>query len=304
MKEMKFTVESLGAGSRIDKYIAVKLGEGYSRTYVKFLMESGFVHVNGEEVKPRYIVSEGEEIILEMPPPEASDIEPENIPIDILYEDEWIIVLNKPAGMVVHPGAGNRGGTLVNALLYHCENLADTGDEFRPGIVHRLDKDTSGIMVVAKTDRALRSLAKQFQQRTIKKRYVALVAGRVEMDNGVVDAPLARHAVDRRKMDIEYEGGKEARTVYHVVRRFNNFTVLKLDLETGRTHQIRVHMKHLGYPILGDTTYGGRGKMSRQALHSEALTFTHPDTGKTLEFTVPLPKDMKDFVENARKEEG
>ena len=304
MKEMKFTVESLGAGSRIDKYIAVKLGEGYSRTYVKFLMESGFVHVNGEEVKPRYIVSEGEEIILEMPPPEASDIEPENIPIDILYEDEWIIVLNKPAGMVVHPGAGNRGGTLVNALLYHCENLADTGDEFRPGIVHRLDKDTSGIMVVAKTDRALRSLAKQFQQRTIKKRYVALVAGRVEMDNGVVDAPLARHAVDRRKMDIEYEGGKEARTVYHVVRRFKNFTVLKLDLETGRTHQIRVHMKHLGYPILGDTTYGGRGKMSRQALHSEALTFTHPDTGKTLEFTVPLPKDMKDFVENARKEEG
>lgn len=304
MKEMKFTVESLGAGSRIDKYIAVKLGEGYSRTYVKFLMESGFVHVNGEEVKPRYIVSEGEEIILEMPPPEASDIEPENIPIDILYEDEWIIVLNKPAGMVVHPGAGNRSGTLVNALLYHCENLADTGDEFRPGIVHRLDKDTSGIMVVAKTDRALRSLAKQFQQRTIKKRYVALVAGRVEMDNGVVDAPLARHAVDRRKMDIEYEGGKEARTVYHVVRRFKNFTVLKLDLETGRTHQIRVHMKHLGYPILGDTTYGGRGKMSRQALHSEALTFTHPDTGKTLEFTVPLPKDMKDFVENARKEEG
>lgn len=300
MEKRTFKVKEEEAGVRIDKYIAVKLGEDYSRTYVKHLMDNSLVHVNGREVKPRYAACGGDEVVVEMLPQEVSEITPENIPIDILYEDQWIIVVNKPAGMVVHPGAGNKTGTLVNALLYHCGDLPTADENFRPGIVHRLDKDTSGVMVVAKNDRALRSLAKQFQKRTVKKCYVALVKGRVEMDNGIIDAPVARHSQDRKKMDIEYTRGKNARTVYHVIKRFKDFTLLRLDLETGRTHQIRVHMKHLGYPVLGDVTYGGPGKMARQALHAEMLKFTHPDTGEKVEFTSPMPDDMKEFIEKAK----
>ncbi|MFH1552631.1 MAG: RluA family pseudouridine synthase [Candidatus Omnitrophota bacterium] len=296
MEEFKFTVGATEAGDRIDKCITSKLGEGYSRTFVKFLMDNDFVRVNDKAVKPHYIAHEGDEIFLELPPPEAKDIEPENIPIKILYEDESIIVVDKPAGMVVHPGAGNKTGTLVNALLYHCSKLPDTGDETRPGIVHRLDKDTSGVIVAVKNDRSLRSLAKQFQKRTVKKRYWALVEGRVEMDNGVVEAPVARHVTDRKKMDVEYTGGKKARTVYHVIRRFDKFTLLCLEPETGRTHQIRVHMKHLGHPVLGDTKYGARPVIARQALHAEMIGFTHPVTGKHVEFASPMPEDMKEIL--------
>lgn len=298
MEELKFTVGPEGAGMRIDKCITLKLGEGYSRTYVKFLMDNGFVRARGTMVKPHYTAREGDEILVELsPPPEAADMEPENIPLDIVYEDEWIIVVNKPAGMVVHPGAGNRTGTLVNALLYHCGKLPGAGDDQRPGIVHRLDKDTSGVIVAAKNARAMRSLAKQFKERAVKKYYLALAKGSFEMDNGIVEAPLGRHPTDRKKMDIEYSTGKEARTIYHVIRRFDKFTLLRLELLTGRTHQIRVHMKHLGHAVLGDAKYGHAYGMNRQALHSETLGFTHPDTGEYVEFSVPMPEDMRQIVE-------
>ncbi|MBD3380369.1 MAG: RluA family pseudouridine synthase [Candidatus Omnitrophica bacterium] len=297
MEELIFTIGQADSGGRIDKRIALELGDGYSRTMVKTLIDDGFVLVNGKKVKPNYTAREGDEVNIEIPPPEPSDAEPEDIPLEILFEDEWVIVLNKPAGMVVHPGAGNRKGTLVSAVLFHCGKLPESEDAFRPGIVHRLDKDTSGVMVVAKNDRALRSLGKQFRNRTVNKQYAALVKGRVELDNGVIEAPLGRHPVDRRKMCVDPEKGRNARTVYHVVKRFEKFTFLRLELDTGRTHQIRVHLKHLGYPVLGDRTYGGPAVMSRQALHSEKLGFSHPDTGRRVEFTVPVPEDMMRVIE-------
>jgi len=297
VEERQFTVSAEDAAGRIDKYLALKLGEGYSRTCVKMLIDSGLVLVNGGRVKASYIASPDDKVVIKMLPAEASDIEPEDIPLDIIYEDEWLIVVNKPAGMVVHPAAGNRKGTLVAALLHHCGKLPQTDNELRPGIVHRLDKDTSGVMVVAKRARALRSLAKQFQKRAVKKSYTALVKGRLQMDNGVIEAPLARHVVDRKKIDINYAEGKGARTIYHVVRRFKNATLVRLDLETGRTHQIRVHMKHLGHPVLGDAKYGGENSgIDRQALHAEMLGFTHPDTGRYVEFHAPVPEDIKLFI--------
>ena len=300
MEKHTFTVDDKYSGRRIDKCIALELGDRSSRTYVKHLIENGFVKVNGASVKPRYAASSGDEVVVEIPPQEPCEITPENIPVKILYEDESIVVVNKSAGIVVHPGAGNKAGTLVNALLYHCGTLPESDDNFRPGIVHRLDKDTSGVMVVAKNERALRSLCKQFQDRTVKKCYVALVKGNIEMDNGIIDAPIARNATDRKKMAIEYERGREARTIYHVVKRFKGFTFLRIDLETGRTHQIRVHMKHFGHSVLGDLTYGDYGsKMPRQALHAETLKFAHPDTGETVEFRAQIPKDIKEFIEKA-----
>ncbi|RKY42950.1 MAG: RluA family pseudouridine synthase [Candidatus Makaraimicrobium thalassicum] len=302
-EELRFTVSHEDAGTRMDKCITLKVGEGYSRTHVKFLMDSGFVRVNGETVKPHYIAREGDAVFVGLAPlPEIDDVEPEDIPLNILYEDDWIIVVDKPAGMVVHPGAGNRTGTLVSALLYHCGELPEAGDSLRPGIVHRLDKDTSGVIVAAKNFRALRSLAKQFQGRAVRKWYVALVKGRVEMDNGIVEAPVARHAVDRKKMNVDYAGGKEACTLYHVIQRFSDFTFLRLELKTGRTHQIRIHMKHLGHPVLGDTKYGRGRDMARLALHSETLGFTHPDTGEYMEFSSPMPEDMQEAVEKGRHE--
>ncbi len=302
MKELIFLVEPDEAGTRIDKCIALRLGDEYSRTYVKYLIEHGLVRVNDETVKPRYSAREADNVVVEMVPLEKEeDVEPEDILLDILYEDNWVIVVNKKAGMVVHPGAGNKTGTLVSALLHHCGCLPDAGDDQRPGIVHRLDKDTSGVIIVAKNDRALRSLSKQFQNRTTKKEYIALVKGHVELDNGVVDEPLARHTGDRKKIIVDHERGKASRTIYHVVRRFKKFTFLRLEPETGRTHQIRVHMKYLGHPIVGDVTYGGGRWMSRQALHAESLGITHPGEGKFMEFSAPMPDDIREFLDNAEE---
>lgn len=301
MEELKFTVEAGESGLRIDRCIALRLGEDYSRTLVKTLIDDRHVTVNGKEVKAHYLSKERDEVHVKFPPPEKSELEPEDIPIKVIYEDKAIIVVDKPAGLVVHPGSGNKKGTLVNALLYHCKGLPEADDRSRPGIVHRLDKDTSGVIVVAKNDKAMRSLAKQFQKRAVKKRYVALVKGVVEFDNGVIDAPIGRHETRRETMDVvDEEDGRHARTVYHVVKRFPNFTLLSIELETGRTHQIRVHMKHIGHPVLGDTIYGKKDGLARQALHAEMLGFTHPETSKYVEFVSPLPKDIKEVIDRGK----
>ena len=298
MRELKFIVGPENKDIRIDKCITLMLGEEYSRTYVKHLIDNCLVQVNGRDIKPRYVTREGDDVFVRVPPEERSGegINGENIPLDIIYEDDWIIVVDKPAGMVVHPGAGNKSGTLVNALMYHCKELPDAGNGIRPGIVHRLDKDTSGIVVVAKNDKALRSLSRQFQKRAVKKRYMALVSGKVEFDNGVIEVPIARHAVNRQKMDVSHETGKPARTIYHVKKRYDGFTALWVELETGRTHQIRVHMKHIGHPILGDRTYGKENGIGRQALHAEMIAFTHPYTGKHMEFHSPIPDDIMKII--------
>lgn len=298
MDKLTFTITPEESGKRIDKVIGDRLGEEYSRTFAHGLIQKELVLVNGKGVKPRYLVHEGEEISVTIPPAEKSDLFPEDIPLNILFEDDWVIVINKPAGIVVHPGAGNMTGTIVNALLHHCGKLPVTDDELRPGIVHRLDKDTSGVLVIAKNDRALRSLAKQFQKRVVKKRYLAIVKGSVPLDNGIIDAPIARSAADRKKMGVaEPDKGKNARTIYHVVKRMKGLTILNLEIETGRTHQIRVHMKHLGHPVVGDPVYGRADGVPRQALHAQMLGFCHPDTGKYVEFTAPVPDDIKEIME-------
>lgn len=298
MDNLTFTITPEEAGKRIDKIVGDRLGEGYSRTFGQGLIQKGLVLLNGEAVKARYLAEEGDEVSLTIPPAEKNDLEPEDIPLKILYEDDWIIVIDKPAGLVVHPGAGNKTGTVVNALLFHCGKLPSADDELRPGIVHRLDKDTSGVLVVAKNDRALRSLSKQFQHRAVKKRYLTVVKGTVPMDNGIIEAPIARSAHDRKKMGVvETERGKSARTIYHVVKRIKGMTVLRIDLETGRTHQIRVHLKHLGHPVVGDSVYGKSDGVKRQALHAESIGFTHPDTGEYMEFTSPVPDDIREIIE-------
>jgi len=303
MEELKYSVAADEAGVRLDKYIALKLGDDYSRMYVKTLMQKGSILVNGQKVKHHYSVFYGDDVSVSVDEEFLAEVNvsPENIPIDIIYEDECLIIVDKASGMVVHPGAGNKTGTLVNAVLYHCGKLPETDDKVRPGVVHRLDKETSGIIVVAKNARALRSLGKQFQNRTVKKQYLALVRGVVEMDNGIVDVPLGRHSFDRKKMAVKIETGRSAKTIYHVKKRFKNFTFVELELETGRTHQIRVHMKYLGHPVLGDTVYGTKHEINRVALHAHRIRFTHPVEGKTVEFCSPMPKDMEEVIENAEK---
>ncbi|KJJ85101.1 ribosomal large subunit pseudouridine synthase D [Candidatus Omnitrophus magneticus] len=300
MEEFKFIVTADFAGVRLDKYVALNLGEGYSRVLVKNLLDQNLILLDGKKVKASYHVEEGETVTVTVTDKEESKIEPENIPLKIIYEDNSFLVIDKPSGMIVHPGAGNKHGTLVNAVLYHCKNLPIISDSARPGIVHRLDKETSGIVLVAKTEKAMRSLSKQFQKRTVKKEYVALVKGVVEFDNGIIDAPLARNLSDRHKMEIAPETGKPAQTIYHVVKRFKDFTYLRIELKTGRTHQIRVHMKHLGHPVLGDIVYSAREGFNRQMLHAEKIGFYHPETCKYMEFISPIPPDIMEVIERGK----
>ncbi|MFA6636054.1 MAG: RluA family pseudouridine synthase [Candidatus Omnitrophota bacterium] len=302
-EHLEFTIDNDDAGKRIDKCIAMKLGSGYSRSQVKELIETGNITVDGLLVKPRHLVTEGCVIKVQIPEKSVQYLAPENLPLDILYEDEQLIVINKPAGMVVHPGSGREKGTLISALLYYLGELPESIESSRrPGVVHRLDKDTSGVMVVAKSEKALRVLSDEFRERTVKKTYVAVLSGNVEMDNGVVDAPLARQKLDRKKMGVEYSEGRPSRTVYHVLERFGDFTLVRLDLLTGRTHQIRVHMKHIGNPVAGDKEYGGKGEIDRQALHAETLGLIHPETKERMEFSAPMPEDMADFIRKLKKD--
>lgn len=293
-----FTVEAGDAGRRLDLFV-VSVAPHLSRSRAQALVEEGHIRVNGEVVKPRHKLREGDTISIEEPPAVPSEVVAEEIPLTVLFEDEHLLVLNKPPGMVVHPGAGNPSGTLVNALLHHCTELSGIGGVERPGIVHRLDKDTSGCLVVAKTDAAHRNLSTQFAGReTTTKRYLAIARGVPRVPRGKIDAPIARHPVDRKKMAIAAPGkGRPAQTLYGVISTFQHPTglcsLIECRLLTGRTHQIRVHLKHLGHPLAGDTVYGRGGDgFPRQMLHAWQLGFHHPATGQPVEFRADIPPDF------------
>lgn len=274
-----------------------------TRSNMQRLLEEGRAVKGGKVLKSNYKVKLGDEIIVELPEPQPLDVQPENIPLDIIYEDEDVVVVNKARGMVVHPAAGNYTGTLVNALLYHCHNLSGINGVIRPGIVHRLDKDTSGIMICAKNDAAHLSLSEQIQNKTAQRTYLAVVRGNIKNDSGTIETQIARDKNDRKKMAVVTEGGRQAITEYEVMERFGKYTIVKCRLKTGRTHQIRVHMEYLGYPLVGDPKYSPMKtpfSINGQALHSLTLSFVHPRTHEQMSFEAPLPEDMKKIVTRLR----
>lgn len=300
----RLTVSPEDAGVRIDKYLAEQLPD-ITRSYLQKLLKDGSVQMNGKPVKASTKTAVGAVIALTIPEPEEPEILPENIPLDILYEDSDVILINKPKDMVVHPAAGHYTGTLVNALMYHCRgDLSGINGVLRPGIVHRIDKDTTGVLIVCKNDRAHNALAEQLKEHSITRKYRAIVCGNLKEDEGTVDAPLGRHPQDRKKMAIVRSGGKRAVTHYRVLERFGNDTYIECQLETGRTHQIRVHMASLGHPLLGDEIYGRAKspfKLEGQTLHAMVLGFIHPTTGEYMEFEAPLPEYFEKLLEKLRK---
>src|ERR1051326_2820303 len=299
-----FQVAAEDAGVRIDSYLATRIA-GWSRARLQRLIETEDVLVNGKPAKPSYKLREHDELEIELVAPSTTSFVPEPIPIDIVYEDETLVVVNKPAGLVVHPAAGIHSGTLANALAYHFQQLPGSGAGVRPGIVHRLDRDTSGLLVVAKTEAALENLSDQFRDRTVSKSYVALVHGRPQTDSGRIEQPLARDPANRTRMAV-VRGGRSALSLYRVRQRFDRFTLLDVELKTGRTHQIRVHLAWLKHPVVGDETYGaGRDNtiqdaklrarvrnLGRQFLHAEKLAFTHPQTRERVEVISRIPAEL------------
>lgn len=289
------------AGQRADVVLAKELE--LTRSNMQRLLDEGRAVRGAKVIKSNYKVKAGDEITVTLPEPQPLDVQPENIPLDIIYEDEDVIVVNKARGMVVHPAAGNYTGTLVNALLYHCKNLSGINGVIRPGIVHRLDKDTSGIMICAKNDAAHLSLSEQIQHKTAQRTYLAVVRGNIKTDSGVIETQIARDKNDRKKMAVVTEGGRDAVTEYEVLERFGKYTIVRCRLRTGRTHQIRVHMEYLGYPLVGDPKYSPMKTsfgINGQALHSQTLSFVHPRTGERMEFEAPLPEDMHKIVTRLR----
>ncbi|MFR5714477.1 MAG: RluA family pseudouridine synthase, partial [Clostridium sp.] len=291
-------------GERIDKYLSEACC-GLTRSYLQKLLKSQLVEVDGKAVKNSYRVSAGETVELEVPEAVEPEIEAEPIPLDILYEDKDIILINKPKGMVVHPAAGHYSQTLVNGLMYHCRGeLSGINGVMRPGIVHRIDMDTTGVLIVCKNDFAHNSIAEQLKVHSITRKYYAIVHGVISENDGMVDAPIGRHPVDRKKMSINDKNGKHAVTHYRVLERFKQFTYVECQLETGRTHQIRVHMASLNHPLLGDSVYGPSKcpfKLQGQTLHAGVLGIIHPRTGEYMEFSAPLPEYFENLLEKLRK---
>ena len=296
-EQEKIIITENEAGQRADVGLAALLE--LTRSNMQKLLDEGRAVRGTKVLKSNYKLKLGEEITVTLPEPQPLDVQPENIPLDIIYEDEDVVVVNKARGMVVHPAAGNYSGTLVNALLYHCKNLSGINGVIRPGIVHRLDKDTSGIMICAKNDAAHVSLSQQIQAKTAKRTYLAVVRGNIKTDSGVIETQIARDKNDRKKMAVVKEGGRDAVTEYEVLERFGKYTLVRCRLRTGRTHQIRVHMEYLGYPLVGDPKYSPmktQFAIKGQALHSQTLEFTHPRTGERMQFEAPLPEDMHKIV--------
>ena len=299
-------VEEEDEGKRIDKFLSEFMPD-MSRSYIQKLFGTGNVMRNEMGVKPGYKICAGDKISISIPEAVEPKIEPENIPLEILYEDQDVILINKQKGMVVHPAAGHYSGTLVNALMYHChDQLSGINGVLRPGIVHRIDRDTTGVLIVCKNDMSHNNIAAQLKQHSITRRYYAVVYGNIKEEDGTVNAPIGRHPTDRKKMAINYKNGKEAVTHYRVVERFGKYTWIECRLETGRTHQIRVHMSSIGHPLLGDTVYGPTkcpyGFLTGQTLHAYILGFIHPRTGEYMEFCASLPDYFERLIRILRTE--
>lgn len=301
-ESMEWTADAGAAKERIDKFVKSQTGEQYSRSQIQLWIEEGNIVVNGNQVKTNHKIAEGDVISLHVPEAEPVEIVPEDIPLDVYYEDSDVIVVNKERGMVVHPAPGHSSGTLVNALMHHCKDLSGINGELRPGIVHRIDKDTSGLLMAAKNDKAHASLAAQLKEHSVTRKYFAIVHGNVSHDQGTIDAPIGRDPQDRKMYTVIERNSKHAVTHFQVAERFGDYTLLELKLETGRTHQIRVHMKFIGHPLVGDPMYGrSKGiKMSGQALHAAVLGFVHPSSGEYMEFSAPLPVDMENVLQSLR----
>lgn len=321
--KVEFTrvVSTKGKEMRLDLYL-VASGLGISRSQIKKLVEEGAVLVDGKRVKAHHKLNKGDEVVCLFEKPERPPLEAEDIALDIAYEDDDVIVVNKPPSMVVHPARGNLEHTLVNALLHHCGTLANSASKTRPGVVHRLDKDTTGLIIFAKTDRVIVGLAKQIEKREMKREYLAVCWGKMHPKSGVIEAPVGRHQIDRRRMSVTPFSSKDALTEFQVAERFQVASLLRMKLKTGRTHQIRVHLSYFGHPVVGDPDYGGRKKeilleigkgyaeafqkileiMKRQALHAYRLTFTHPLTGKEVSLEAPIPDDITRLLNYLRKE--
>ena len=288
---------------RIDKVLNDRLPE-YSRSQIQQWIKNQHVSIDGKPVKANYKVSTGDQILIEIPEPVELDLVPENLNLEIVYEDDDVVIVNKPQGMVVHPSAGHPQGTLVNGLLYQIKTLSTINDVVRPGIVHRIDKDTSGLLMVAKNDRAHEALAKQLKDKTSLRKYVALVHGEIPHEKGRIEAPIGRSKVNRKMQDV-IEDGKPAATHFEVLKRYEGYTLIELQLETGRTHQIRVHMKYIGYPVAGDPLYGPKKtlKGNGQFLHAKLLGFEHPTTGEMMVFEAPLPELFKKTLKQLKEKD-
>ena len=293
---LHLTATTEQAGQRLDAFIAANC-EGVSRSAAARLFEGGFITVNGKSATKSTRIADGDSVSVELPEAEETDVTAQDIPLDVVYEDEDVIVVNKPAGLVVHPAPGHPDGTLVNALLHHCgDSLSGVGGEKRPGIVHRIDRDTSGLIIAAKNDAAHLALSAQLSDHSLARTYECLALGNFREDSGTIDAPIGRHHIDRKKMTVTAHNSRHAVTHWEVIARYNGVTHLRCHLETGRTHQIRVHLAHIGHPILGDTVYGGKKAvpgLTGQCLHAVGLRFAHPRTGELVTLSCPLPEEFE-----------
>ena len=306
MEKLTLQPNKEDAGKRVDAWISSQ-AEGLTRSAVQRLLEEGAVTCGGKSVAKNYRLTGAEVLEVALPEPEPVDVVPQNIPLDVVFEDEHVIVVNKPVGMVVHPAPGHPDGTLVNALLYHCgSSLSGINGELRPGIVHRIDRDTSGLIIAAKNDAAHVALAAQLQDHSLARTYEAVCVGGLRDDEGTVDAPIGRHPVDRKRMAVDHKNGRRAVTRWSVLERYSGYTRVECRLETGRTHQIRVHMASLGHPLLGDVVYGAKKPwpgLAGQCLHAKRLKFVHPATGQTVELECPLPDWFEAMLEKLRRME-